>query len=197
MAVVTSSEVINTGYAVLALIADAMVLLDPRLFPRLARLAVGPRTLGGVPRQRDSICTADRVDRCGACHIRQPLPAVRGGPPALHVLLVSAHLHVPALTAARHRRLPRRCARREALLPRSLDSRRGDRHLPLSARARSPRVQRLLQVPGETPCNVAVINIFGFISVPFLSMAAFLLITTLILARARQERLNTTRKRST
>jgi hypothetical protein len=36
------------------------------------------------------------------------------------------------------------------------------------------------------PCNVAVINIFGFISVPFLSMAAFLLISTLLLmARGR------------
>jgi disulfide bond formation protein DsbB len=31
------------------------------------------------------------------------------------------------------------------------------------------------------PCNQAAFNIFGFISVPFLSMAAFLLITTLIL----------------
>jgi disulfide bond formation protein DsbB len=43
-------------------------------------------------------------------------------------------------------------------------------------------------VPGEptvcgtaVPCNVAVINVFGFISVPFLSMAAFLLITALLL----------------
>jgi hypothetical protein len=36
-------------------------------------------------------------------------------------------------------------------------------------------------VPGAVPCNVSVINIFGFISVPFLSMAAFLLITTMIL----------------
>lgn len=31
------------------------------------------------------------------------------------------------------------------------------------------------------PCNEAAFNIFGFISVPFLSMAAFLLITTLLL----------------
>jgi len=31
------------------------------------------------------------------------------------------------------------------------------------------------------PCNIAVINIFGFITVPFLSMAAFLLISTLLL----------------
>ena len=31
------------------------------------------------------------------------------------------------------------------------------------------------------PCDVAVINIFGFITVPFLSMAAFLLISTLLL----------------
>jgi disulfide bond formation protein DsbB len=31
------------------------------------------------------------------------------------------------------------------------------------------------------PCNQAAFNIFGFISVPFLSMAAFLLITTLLL----------------
>jgi disulfide bond formation protein DsbB len=47
---------------------------------------------------------------------------------------------------------------------------------------------QLEHVPNEptvcgsaVPCNVAVINIFGFISVPFLSMAAFLLITTLLL----------------
>ena len=33
----------------------------------------------------------------------------------------------------------------------------------------------------DVPCNIAVINIFGFITVPFLSMAAFLLITTLLL----------------
>ena len=31
------------------------------------------------------------------------------------------------------------------------------------------------------PCNTAAFNIFGFISVPFLSLAAFLLITTLLL----------------
>jgi hypothetical protein len=43
-------------------------------------------------------------------------------------------------------------------------------------------------VPGAVPCNVAVFNIFGFISVPFLSMAAFLLITTLVLvARGRRD----------
>ena len=52
---------------------------------------------------------------------------------------------------------------------------------------------QLERVPGEptvcgsaVPCNIAVINVFGFISVPFLSMAAFLLITTLLLvARSR------------
>jgi disulfide bond formation protein DsbB len=38
------------------------------------------------------------------------------------------------------------------------------------------------------PCNQAVFNIFGFISVPFLSLAAFLLITTmLLLARGANE----------
>jgi hypothetical protein len=31
------------------------------------------------------------------------------------------------------------------------------------------------------PCNSAAFNIFGFISVPFLSLAAFALITTLLL----------------
>ena len=53
---------------------------------------------------------------------------------------------------------------------------------------------RLEHIPNEptvcsdrqVPCDVAVINIFGFISVPFLSMAAFLLISTLLLmARGR------------
>ena len=40
----------------------------------------------------------------------------------------------------------------------------------------------------DVPCNVAVFNIFGFISVPFLSMAAFFLIITLILvARSRSD----------
>jgi disulfide bond formation protein DsbB len=33
----------------------------------------------------------------------------------------------------------------------------------------------------QIPCDVAAFNIFGFISIPFLSMAAFLLITTLLL----------------
>jgi disulfide bond formation protein DsbB len=54
---------------------------------------------------------------------------------------------------------------------------------------------QLEHVPNEptvcgsaVPCNVAVINIFGFISVPFLSLAAFLLITTLVLlARSPRE----------
>jgi disulfide bond formation protein DsbB len=38
------------------------------------------------------------------------------------------------------------------------------------------------------PCNMAAFNIFGFISVPFLSLAAFALITTLLLvARGNRE----------
>jgi disulfide bond formation protein DsbB len=37
------------------------------------------------------------------------------------------------------------------------------------------------------PCNTAAFNIFGFISVPFLSLAAFLLITTLLLIARRED----------
>lgn len=92
--------------------------------------------------------------------------------------MVSAHLHVSALTAARYRAF------------------RGD--LPVAKQyfiglsvvgaALAIYHYQLEHVPNEptvcgnaVPCNVAVINIFGVISVPFLSMAAFLLITTLLL----------------
>jgi len=34
---------------------------------------------------------------------------------------------------------------------------------------------------GEPSCSQAVVNIFGFVSVPFMALAAFLLITTLLL----------------
>ena len=52
MAVVTSSEVINTGYAVLALVADALVLLAVIALRRLAHVAVGARALGTLARRR-------------------------------------------------------------------------------------------------------------------------------------------------
>jgi hypothetical protein len=121
MAVVTSSEVINTGYAMLALVADALVLLAVLGF-LLSRAS--PAARERWTRFRDGV-----------------------SPFAVHIAWITAML----------------------------------------ATFGSLFLQYAEHVPNEptvcgsaVPCNVAVINIFGFISVPFLSMAAFLLITTLL-----------------
>ncbi len=48
MADITSSEVINTGYAVLALVADALVLAGGNRLHLLAHITVQPANGGGA-----------------------------------------------------------------------------------------------------------------------------------------------------
>lgn len=188
MAVITSSEVINTGYAVLALIADAMVFLvliyflasrsSPSARKRWARFrdAVTPfalqiawivavlATFGSLFLQYE-----EGLQPCTFCWFQRicmyPLSlllgiaAFRGDVQVAKRYFLGLAM-VGAVIAIYHYQLE---------------------HVPNEFSVCS-------LVPGETPCNVAVINVFGFISVPFLSMAAFLLITTLILvARGRRD----------
>jgi len=188
MAVVTSSEVINTGYAVLALIADAIVLFTLILFlvsrgstparERWARFRDGVTpyalqlawivavlaTFGSLFLQYE-----EGLQPCTFCWFQRicmyPLSLLLGIAAFRGDMQVAKRYFlglsaVGAVIAIYHYQLE---------------------HVPKEFSVCS-------LVPGDTPCNVAVINVFGFISVPFLSMAAFLLITTLLLvARGRNE----------
>jgi disulfide bond formation protein DsbB len=188
MAVITSSEVINTGYAVLALIADAMVLVI-LIFFLVSRGSLSARERWGS--FRDGVT-----------------------PYALQVAWIVAVLATFGSLFLQYEEGLQPCTfcwfQRICMYPLSLllgiAAFRGDvqvakryflglstvgaviaiYHYQLEHVPNEFSVCSL--VPGETPCNVAVINVFGFISVPFLSMAAFLLITTLILlARGRND----------
>jgi disulfide bond formation protein DsbB len=188
MAVITSSEVINTGYAVLALIADALVLLI-LIFFLVSRGSVSARERWG--NFRDGVTPyalqaawivavlatfgslflqyEEGLQPCTFCWFQRicmyPLSLLLGIAAFRGDVQVAKRYFlglstVGAVIAIYHYQLE---------------------HVPNEFSVCS-------LVPGETPCNVAVINIFGFISVPFLSMAAFLLITTLILlARGRND----------
>jgi disulfide bond formation protein DsbB len=188
MAVITSSEVINTGYAVLALIADAIVLVI-LIFFLVSRGSPGVRERWG--NFRDSVTPyalqvawiaavlatfgslflqyEENLQPCDFCWFQRicmyPLSfllgvaAFRGEVQVAKRYLLGLST-VGAVIAIYHYQLE---------------------HVPNEASVCS-------LVPGAVPCNVAVFNIFGFISVPFLSMAAFLLITTLVLvARGRRD----------
>jgi disulfide bond formation protein DsbB len=178
MAVITSSEVINTGYAVLALIADALVVLtvvfliasrtSPKLRERWGQFrdAVTPfalqiawivavlATFGSLFLQY-----VEHFEPCDFCWFQRicmyPLSLLLGIAAFRGNILVAKRYFlglsgVGAVIAIYHYQLE---------------------HVPHE-----------VSVCGSlVPCNIAVINIFGFISVPFLSMAAFLLITTLLL----------------
>jgi disulfide bond formation protein DsbB len=188
MAVITSSQVINTGYAVLALIADAMVLVI-LLFFLVSRGSPSIRERWGV--FRDNVT-----------------------PYALQVAWIVAVLATFGSLFLQFEENLQPCQfcwfQRICMYPLSLllgiAAFRGDVNvakryfLGLSIVGLIIAVYhyQLEHVPHEVsvcgtaatdvPCNVAVFNIFGFISVPFLSMAAFLLITTLILvARGRSD----------
>ncbi len=182
MAVITSSGVINTGYAVLALVADVLVLLAAIAFI-YSRTSPSAREWWG--RVRDGITPFalqiawivavlatfgslflqffEQLDPCEFCWFQRicmyPLSlllgiaAFRGDVQVAKRYFIGLSL-VGAGLAIYHYQLE---------------------HIP------QPTVCGSL-----VPCNVAVINIFGFITVPFLSMAAFLLISTLLLmARGR------------
>jgi disulfide bond formation protein DsbB len=188
MAVITSSEVINTGYAVLALIADAMVLLVVVFF-LVSRTSPSVRERWGAFRDNATpyalqiawivavlatfgslfLQYEEGLQPCTFCWFQRicmyPLSlllgiaAFRGDVQVAKRYFLGLAM-VGAVIAIYHYQLE---------------------HVPNEFSVCS-------LVPGETPCNVAVINVFGFISVPFLSMAAFLLITTLILlARGRRD----------
>jgi disulfide bond formation protein DsbB len=185
MAVVTSSEVINTGYAVLALIADALVLLIAVGFV-LSRTSPAARERWG--RLRDGI-----------------------SPFALQIAWIVAVLATFGSLFLQFAEQLNPCEfcwfQRICMYPLSLllgiAAFRGDVQvarryfiwLSLVGAGLAIYHYQLERVPGEptvcgtaVPCNIAVINIFGFISVPFLSMAAFLLISTLLLmARGRDD----------
>ena len=182
MAVITSSGVINTGYAVLALVADALVLLAVIAFI-YSRTSPSAHEWWG--RLRDGVTPFalqvawivavlatfgslflqffEQLDPCEFCWFQRicmyPLSlllgiaAFRGDVQVAKRYFIGLSL-VGAGLAIYHYQLE---------------------HIP------QPTV-----CGSAVPCNVAVINIFGFISVPFLSMAAFLLISTLLLmARGR------------
>ena len=182
MAVVTSSGVINTGYALLALVADALVVLvvvgfiisrtSPSARESWARLRDGVTpfalqiawivavlaTFGSLFLQY-----VEHFDPCEFCWFQRicmyPLSlllgiaAFRGDFQVAKRYFIGLSV-VGAGLAIYHYQLE---------------------HIP------QPTV-----CDPTVPCNIAVINIFGFITVPFLSMAAFLLISTLLLmARSR------------
>ncbi|MFI5286145.1 MAG: disulfide bond formation protein B [Candidatus Dormibacteria bacterium] len=184
LAVVTSSEVINTGYSVLALVADALVLA----------IAIG------FGLSRTSASARERWGR------------FRAGvsPFALHLAWIVAVLATFGSLFLQFGEQLNPCEfcwfQRICMYPLSLllgiAAFRGDTQvakryfIALSSVGAALAIYhyQLERIPQPTvcgsavPCNVAVINIFGFISVPFLSMAAFLLITTLLLvARGRDD----------
>jgi disulfide bond formation protein DsbB len=178
MAVVTSSGIINTGYAVLALIADALVLLIVIAFI-ISRTSPAARDRWG--RLRDGVT-----------------------PFALQVAWIVAVLATFGSLYLQFGEQLNPCEfcwfQRICMYPLSLllgiAAFRGDIQvakryfmgLAVVGAGLAVYHYQLELVPGEptvcgtaVPCNVAVINVFGFISVPFLSMAAFLLITALLL----------------
>jgi disulfide bond formation protein DsbB len=185
MAVITSSQVINTGYAVLALIADVMVLVI-LVFFLVSRGSLSARQRWG--NFRDSVT-----------------------PYALQIAWIVAVLATFGSLFLQYEEGLQPCTfcwfQRICMYPLSLllgiAAFRGDMRVAKRYFVWLSAVGAVLAIyhyqlehipnefsvcsltPGEVPCNVAVINIFGFISVPFLSMAAFLLITTLILVARR------------
>jgi disulfide bond formation protein DsbB len=181
MAVVTSSEVVNTGYAVLALIADAIVLFTLIFFLvsrgsgsarerwghfrdavtpyalQVAWIAAVLATFGSLFLQYE-----EGLQPCDFCWFQRicmyPLSLLLG------IAAFRGNVQV---------------AKRYFLGLSMVGAVIAIYHYQLEHVTGEKSVCSL--VPGAVPCNVSVINIFGFISVPFLSMAAFLLITTLIL----------------
>jgi disulfide bond formation protein DsbB len=185
MAVVTSSGVINTGYAVLALVADALVVL---VVVGLIISRTSPSAREGWARLRDGVT-----------------------PFALQIAWIAAVLatfgslflqYVEHFDPCEFCWFQRICMYPLSLLL-GIAAFRGDLQvakryfigLSVVGAGLAAYHYQLEHVPNEptvcgsaVPCNVAVINIFGFISVPFLSLAAFLLITTLVLlARSPRE----------
>ena len=178
MAVITSSGVINTGYALLALVADALVVLAIVGFLASRRSPAAREWWGRV---RDGI---------------SPFALQLAWIVAVLATFGSLFLQfVEHLNPCDFCWFQRICMYPLSLLL-GIAAFRGDLQvakryfigLSLVGAGLAIYHYQLERVPyeptvcgGTVPCNVAVINVFGFISVPFLSMAAFLLISTLLL----------------
>ena len=189
MAVITSSEVINTGYAVLALVADALVFLA-------ASSSSSPHAAHRPPANAGHACaTASPPSRCRSRGSWRCSP--RSAASSCSTRKASSPCSSAGFSASA-------CIRSHcsSASPPSAEMCRSRSDTSSASPWSEPVIAiyhyQLEHVPNElsvccigarrAPCNVAVINIFGFISVPFLSMAAFLLITTLHAGRARQAR---------
>ena len=178
MATVSSFSIITTGYAVLALIADAMVILVVMGF-LLTRTSAASREQW--TRFRDGVTPF-------ALHFAWVV--------AMLATLGSLYLsQIAGLTPCEFCWFQRICMYPLTLLL-GIAAFRGDLSLakryflPMSIVGAMLAIYhyQLEHVVGEPtvcstliPCNRAAFNVFGFISVPFLSMAAFLLITSLLL----------------
>ena len=177
MADITSSEVINTGYAVLALVADALVLLVVIAF-FYSRTSPSAREWWG--RLRDGVT---------------PFALQMAWVVAVLATFGSLFLQFfEGFTPCEFCWFQRICMYPLSLLL-GIAAFRGDVQvakryfigLSLVGAGLAIYHYQLEHIPQPTvcgtavPCDVAVINIFGFITVPFLSMAAFLLISTLLL----------------
>jgi disulfide bond formation protein DsbB len=178
LAVVTSFSIITTGYAVLALIADAMVVVVVMGF-LLTRTSPAGRE--AWRRFRDAVT-----------------------PFALHMAWIVAMLatlgslylsQIAKLTPCEFCWFQRICMYPLSLLL-GIAAFRGDTGIAkkyfltmsIVGAALATYHYQLEHIANEptvcgtaVPCDMAAFNIFGFISVPFLSLAAFLLITTLLL----------------
>jgi disulfide bond formation protein DsbB len=185
MAVITSSQVINTGYAVLALVADAAVVLTA-IFFIVSRTSPSARERWS--RLRDGIT-----------------------PFALQIAWIVAVLATFGSLFLQFFENLNPCEfcwfQRICMYPLSLllgiAAFRGDVNvakryfigLSIVGLGLAIYHYQLELFPNQplvcgtaVPCNIAVIDVFGFISVPFLSMAAFALISTLLLlARGRSD----------
>jgi disulfide bond formation protein DsbB len=178
MAVVTSSGVINTGYALLALVGDALVVL----------VVVGFAISRTSPAARDSWARF----RDGITPFALQIAWIVSVLATFGSLFLQYVEHFDPCEFCWFQRI---CMYPLSLLL-GIAAFRGDIQvakryfmgLAVVGAGLAVYHYQLERVPGEptvcgtaVPCNVAVINVFGFISVPFLSMAAFLLITALLL----------------
>ncbi|HEY6469506.1 MAG TPA: disulfide oxidoreductase [Candidatus Dormibacteraeota bacterium] len=185
MAVVTSFSIITTGYAVLALVADAMVVVVVMGF-LLSRTSASGRAQW--TRFRDGVTPF-------ALHFAWVV--------AMLATLGSLYLsQIAKLTPCEFCWFQRICMYPLTLLL-GIAAFRGDTGIAkryfltmsIVGAALATYHYQLEHIAGEptvcgaaVPCDIAAFNIFGFISVPFLSLAAFLLITTLLLlARTRSD----------
>lgn len=185
MAIVTSFSVITTGYAFLALIADAMVVLVVMGF-LLTRTSAASREQW--TRFRDGVTPF-------ALHLAWVV--------AMLATLGSLYLsQIAGAYPCEFCWFQRICMYPLSLLL-GIAAFRGDLQiakryfitLPIVGAVLAVYHYQLEHVPNEphgdcgpVSCSAPIFNIFGFISVPFLSMAAFFLIITLLLvARSRND----------